>query len=129
VGGSGVGSREAACGVEHSSRSAVDASLPRSSHWDGKAWSVVAAPKPKKVTVLTQLNDVSCPSAKSRFAAGYYYTDGNIPPVIERWNGIGWAIAYNPGFRANLYGVSCASAASCVAVGAKIGRTIVERFA
>ena len=71
----------------------------------------------------------SCVSSTFCFAAGYYYTDGNIPPVIERWNGIGWAIAHNPGFRANLYGVSCASAASCFAVGAKIERTIVERFA
>jgi len=57
------------------------------------------------------LNDVSCVSASSCKAVGYF---GNNT-LVESWNGSAWSIVRSPdlGTNSTLDGVSCVSASSC----------------
>jgi hypothetical protein len=70
------------------------------------------------------LRDVSCTASTACTAVGYTSSvvDG-VPsalPLIERWNGVSWAIQQSPtvpGPIDLLFGVSCATGSWCVAVG------------
>lgn len=81
-------------------------------------WSV--APSPDRGTSRNILQGVSCNSATSCTAVGYYYTGGRVSRgLIESRNGTRWSLVPSPnqtGFN-QLYGVSCTSAATCTAVG------------
>ena len=88
--------------------------------WDGRRWTVQATPDPAG-SDISMLTDVSCVSAVSCLAVGNY---GNgrflFGAFAERWNGTRWVLESvpNPGpIDTNLFGVSCASATACVAVG------------
>jgi hypothetical protein len=96
----------------------LGASAPASAQtW---TWSVVPSPSPS--TRGNVLNSVSCVSATVCTAAGY---DTSIPggagtTLIESWNGTSWSVVPSPtaGTAGSfLYGVSCASATACTAVG------------
>jgi hypothetical protein len=99
---------------------------PLAEHWNGSDWTVlktVSLPYPHAGT----LQAVSCVAENVCVAAGYYqalHEQVAAAPgaLVERWNGTRWTLE-----RANprpirsdstLSGVSCASASSCVAVGA-----------
>ncbi len=86
-------------------------------HWNGKAWRVMASPNGSGDAVnASWLYSVSCPSALSCFAVGYYYfIPDAIAPLIEHWNGKAWTIM-DPS-ASYLNGVSCVSASDCEAVG------------
>jgi hypothetical protein len=87
--------------------------------WDGTSWTIQAAPSPAQ----PQLNAVSCTSAAACTTVGSY-TDstGNIVSLAERWDGSSWTIQSTPNPagppQTGLFGVSCTSATSCIAVGA-----------
>ena len=87
--------------------------------WDGTTWTVTASPNRSNQSNL--LNAVSCASAASCVAVGYSSDGaGDYQTLVETWDGASWTVAAspNPGSVVNqLNGVSCASAASCVAVG------------
>lgn len=73
-----------------------------------------------------QLNGVSCPSARFCLAIGRYLTNaGSYIPLVERWDGRAWATAPAPlvpaGGSITPTGISCATTASCVAVGSYSG--------
>jgi hypothetical protein len=84
--------------------------------WNGHRWFTQATPG------QPSLNDVSCTSSRACTAVG-----GG--PIVLRWNGSGWFVQATPhpwppgssatGFfwSVGLNGVSCSSAAACVAVG------------
>jgi hypothetical protein len=103
--------------------------------WNGTRWSVVTSPDPGRVNVL---QGVSCASAASCTAAGYYAKRGGPDnTLIESWNGTSWSVvpSPNPTKLVNIFsGVSCASAASCTAVGysrgrrATIEKTLIESW-
>jgi hypothetical protein len=87
--------------------------------WDGTSWSVV--PSPNVGARTNELDSVSCVSASSCVAVGYY---GDIVrvwlPLVLSWNGAVWtpATIASPGEGASdLDSVSCVSASSCIAVG------------
>jgi hypothetical protein len=71
------------------------------------------------------LYGVSCMGATECFAVGYSYVgpNGSLPikTLIERWNGTSWSIVASPngygGKNSELFGVSCATANTCFAVG------------
>jgi hypothetical protein len=93
--------------------------VPLAEYWNGTAWALQAPP-----TVpgnYTELSGVSCTSASACTAVGSYSSlAGGFPgPVAERWNGTIWAMQPipNPHGAGQLYGVSCASASACTAVG------------
>jgi hypothetical protein len=90
-----------------------------------------ATSKPPKPTRLATgqvkradfLTGVACASARTCVAVGWYYygTAGPSLSLAVRWNGRAWLAEPTPsrGRDSSLDGVSCASATSCIAVGAR----------
>ena len=87
--------------------------------WDGTSWKLQDTPDPTGTTT-SQLSSVSCTSASSCTAVGYYLTPG-YTLLAESWNGASWAIKpvtnLGGGTGGLLAGVSCRSATDCLAVG------------
>jgi len=84
-------------------------------------WAIQATPNPSGA-MFPSFNDVSCASATSCTAVGVYTTGSGISRTLaEHWNGSKWAIQTTPdpsgAVLSVFYDVSCASAASCTAVG------------
>jgi hypothetical protein len=107
-------------------------SRPLIESWDGSTWTKVTNPLPTSNN--SQLTGVSCVSATSCQAVGWYF-DGVRQTLIESWNGSTWTIVASPnvGIKSNqLTGVSCVSATSCQAVGYRynggVARTLVESW-
>ncbi|MGH8093790.1 MAG: dockerin type I domain-containing protein, partial [Chthoniobacterales bacterium] len=88
-------------------------------HWDGTSWSTVASrnPGPKE----NHLYGVTCASTADCWAVGDFYKQGAYHTLIEHWDGTSWSIVSSPNTSAgeydDLFGVTCASAADCWAVG------------
>ena len=106
---------------------------PLAEHWDGSTWAIQLMPSPAGATG-TGLNGVSCASAASCTAVGFYTTGSGAGtmelPLAEHWDGSTWAIQLMPspsGARISfLSGVSCAAAASCTAVGSYFNTANVQ---
>jgi hypothetical protein len=89
--------------------------------WNGTAWKFVTTPPPL-TPGGTALSTVSCASASTCMAAGYYGFSngfGTSLTLSEQWNGTKWQIRTTPtpGNSGVLAGASCTSATSCTAVG------------
>ncbi len=94
---------------------AVSAAADESSEW-------VAQPVPSPGAFYSALEGVSCPSANSCTAVGFFTTiDGTTRTLAERFDGTHWSIqqTLNPptALTSGLNAVTCASRASCTAVG------------
>jgi len=92
--------------------------------WDGLAWAIVKSPNPPGPPADV-LDGIACTAASDCVAVG---TGGMLTPLgstdgartlVERWNGLAWAIVPSPSPSANsgLIQVTCSSAPYCVAVG------------
>ena len=98
------------------------ASVAYSDILSGTTWVGKAVPVPNG-TFLSQLEDVSCPSATFCVAAGYAaFANGSSSVVIDMWNGKAWSAMKSATLPAGYFGhllngVSCVSPKSCVAVG------------
>ncbi len=80
--------------------------------WDGSKWLIQKVPSLPGSSAVSQLNDVSCTSAKACLAVGFGLSD--------RWNGSKWTLeklARPSGHSADLVGVSCVRAGVCYAAG------------
>jgi hypothetical protein len=97
-------------------------------HWNGHGtWTVMnGTPSPSDHTVLV---GVSCPTTKNCFADGIWSSGSNPQTrpqkaLVEHWTGHGaWVVMRGPELSNSwLFGLSCPSATSCVAVG-KAGGT------
>jgi hypothetical protein len=102
-------------------------------HWNGSTWTIQHSPGPG---LASELNDVSCPSARSCFAVGSFNgVDGNPRTLVERWNGSTWRVQKSPNNPylggSQLITVSCASARACMAVGTTYNDTqdVVRTYA
>jgi hypothetical protein len=89
--------------------------------WNGTAWSVQETPNPTGAKEST-LFGVSCTSSTACTAVGYYVnSSGSVVTLAERWNGTAWSVQETPNpsgaKESRTYGVSCASAMACTAVG------------
>lgn len=90
--------------------------------WNGSTWSIQSTPNRTGATGNILLG-VSCTSSTACTAVGGDFPSGGGPQetLVERWNGIEWAIqtSANPsGSQASvLHGVSCVSTSACAAVG------------
>jgi hypothetical protein len=90
--------------------------------WDGTTWSVLPSPNPSPVD-YNILSGVSCVSATACTAVGYYQPSASTSAatLVESWDGTTWSVVPSPNpsqaFAAFLAGVSCVSAAACMAVG------------
>lgn len=107
---------------------ALSGSVPVSEEWNGAAWSLLRTPFPQGGRDAT-LQSVSCPTASSCVAAGSSDNHSGLPPVtlIERWNGLRWALAASPNppgaAVSALWAVNCLSPALCTAVGDSAGNS------
>jgi hypothetical protein len=89
-------------------------------HWNGSKWTLVAALSAAGAGV-SDLNSLACTSSANCNAVGYASASTGISTVAEHWNGTKWALVPTPKIagvtKAELNGVSCANASSCIAVG------------
>ena len=91
--------------------------------WASGRWSIQSNPDPGNIG-SDDFYGVSCASTSWCVAVGDYVSNTTLLdlPLIESWNGKDWKVSSSPipgegtGDDA-LYGVSCVSASSCVAVG------------
>ncbi len=88
--------------------------------FNGSAWSILATPN-FSTTTDSRLAAVSCPAVTLCFAVGAYTSEPVTysRTLVERWNGSSWAImtSPHPNTFSELTDVSCATGASCNAVG------------
>jgi hypothetical protein len=93
--------------------------------WKGKAWTVAKVASPKGIT-LSFLFGVSCPTAHNCVAVGAAGTSKSGSATAMSYNGKAWSRQAVPapgkGKSDAFEGVSCLSAANCVATG-QIGAT------
>jgi len=89
--------------------------------WDGTSWTVQATPNPSGAA-QAWLAGISCAGTPGCEAVGSYVNGtGNDQALREGWDGTTWTIQSAPPKTAathgQLFGVSCATASSCEAVG------------
>jgi hypothetical protein len=99
-----------------------------SERWNGSSWSILATPGPAEAKGFVNLTGVSCLSPNSCFAGGYYASSlsGGTPTenrtLAMAWNGVEWTVQRSPNAVGEIYnalfGISCTSSISCMAVGA-----------
>jgi hypothetical protein len=83
----------------------------------GTTWSVQSAPSPAGATD-SELDGISCLSATSCLAVGFFAGDSGTQALVEQWNGTTWTILPTPALaRSELEGVSCSAPNDCTAVG------------
>ena len=93
-------------------------------HWNGSNWTPAFSSVPGGAEWL--VSDVSCQTTTACRAVGFEeYENANLRAWVFLWNGTSWvpSLAAEPSGSTNniLVGVSCESAADCVAVGARGG--------
>jgi hypothetical protein len=95
--------------------------------WNGSAWSIVPSPD-TSTTHENLLYSVSCVSSSFCVADGEAYNGSHDQTLVEQWNGSAWSIVPSPDTSTpqnnDLFSVSCASNAMCVAVGTTYNGTI-----
>src|SRR6267378_824054 len=107
--------------------------------WDGTSWAIVNSANTSALD--NYLDGVTCDSASDCWAVGYYFTgnavqNGVYQNLIERWDGTSWAIVNSPNTSTteynHLFGVTCASASECWAVGyyynGSVSLTLTEHY-
>jgi hypothetical protein len=104
---------------------------PYSARWNGTSWTVVAMAKPTIYTISVRA--LSCVSASNCVAVGSYNPgNGNVPTLLERWNGTTWAVVSSPTpstSYATYEDVSCPNSTFCLAVGTIISSETGHPFA
>jgi hypothetical protein len=97
-----------------------EATVTLAESWNGHAWAVQPTPGVSGAS-FSQLNGVSCTSPAFCVAVGTYYAHHKALTLAETWNGSSWVVQSTPNRAkspaSELFGVSCVSAADCVAVG------------
>jgi len=115
--------------------------VPGVAQWNGTKWTTTAVPVPPDPPPPRPHSDshgtlygVACATATTCFAVGNYTIERRTRALIDRWDGKHWVLMARPrpagAASSGLNAVSCASAASCVAVGAAtISGSAVQTFA
>ena len=99
--------------------------------WNGTNWAIVPTSAPGTMSLLSA---ISCPTSTSCFAVGYFKPGNGHRTLIEHWNGRSWSIVPSPTPHASgpiydqLISISCATSASCVAVGTSSDRSIGGQY-
>ena len=105
---------------------------PLIEHWNGTAWSIIAAPEPGGAT-QTQLTHVACSTAADCTAVGAYATATSHRTLAQHWNGTRWSLVTtaNPtgAALAVLSGIACPAVTSCYAVGTSIANASINTLA
>jgi hypothetical protein len=103
----------------------------------GASWSIERTLYPRGARGV-QFAGVSCASPRSCAAVGSFVDVAGLDEaLVERWNGIGWAIQPTPpragAMSSSLSSVSCATSRTCTAVGSSLTSggtelTLTERY-
>jgi hypothetical protein len=105
-----------AVGIDNNGSGAYDALIE---HYDGSAWSVVSAADPSQQ--LNELDGAWCNADGVCRAAGIQRATAATQTLVERRTATGWAVSpsenVSPSQPDQLWGVACAAAAECWAVG------------
>jgi hypothetical protein len=99
--------------------------------WDGTAWRIIAAPTLPGGAHVGPLSGVVALSRTDAWAVGDSIgSDGNVRPLILRWNGAAWQVVPSPDAPGSLLGVAAAGAYDVRAVGtdATTGQALVEQW-
>ena len=95
--------------------------------WNGTSWAIQKSPD-TSAQQDNVLYGVTCVSASSCWAVGYYFNGANSQTLVEHWDGTSWTIITSPNTSATtdniLNSVTCTSAADCWAV----GQTLIEHW-
>jgi hypothetical protein len=103
--------------------------------WNGNTWSIF--PSPNVGAGGNLLEGVTCTSAANCWAVGYYFNASSVAQtLVERWDGTAWSVVASNNSSSSqnnyLYDVTCASAATCWAVGSffngSFTQTLIERW-
>jgi RHS repeat-associated protein len=98
----------------------ASAATIKTGRWDGTAWTTGSLAAPSSTFELT---GISCTSEANCLAAGFYYAESKLWPLMARYEGGStWSFdksvpAEISGNRIRLQDVDCLSAQNCVAVG------------
>ena len=88
--------------------------------WNGTSWTTQTSPEPSG-SEAGVMHGVSCVSATSCTAVGFYYYGSLAVPLIERWNGSSWSVMAAPNPSGSTYtqleSVACTSVTECMATG------------
>jgi hypothetical protein len=99
--------------------SSADGDAGLAERWNGRSWSITHLAQPSMPYFA--LGGVSCVSSSRCTAVGSSFaTFTTQSDLVESWNGKSWTVVPSPnptGAYGGLAAVSCASAASCLAVG------------
>ena len=101
--------------------------VPLVDRWNGSSWTAQTLTLPGGTTAA-QLSDISCTTATTCTAVGYYDTVTQPRRTMAlRWNGTAWS-AQSPvhpatAAQSELQGVACPAATTCLAVGSYIDAT------
>jgi hypothetical protein len=99
---------------------ALGANSASAETWNGSAWSPQSVVTPMGGELVALLG-VSCVSSTSCAGVGSYLGESGYQPLVEHWNGAELAVQAVPAVtgagKAPFQAVSCASSASCAAVG------------
>jgi hypothetical protein len=93
--------------------------------WNGTKWQVQSSQNPKSAGGAI-LDDASCTAVTNCMAVGYWVDQEgeNNATLAESWNGTSWTLLKTPdpgSMIDELFGLSCTSAANCMAVGDQQG--------
>jgi hypothetical protein len=116
-----------ACTAAGNYETSTGATVTLAESWNGTAWTVQSTPSPSGA-IAAFLDGVSCPSASSCTASGWYQiSSGAYETLAETWNDTAWTVQStpNPGGATDsyLFGVSCPSVSACAAVGYDLNST------
>jgi hypothetical protein len=114
-------SSAAACTAVGWYENSAGVELPWAERWNGSTWSLQSMPAPSGAKASYPYA-VSCVSATSCTAAGYYKNSSNIDvPFGEHWNGTEWSLQTMPtpsgSSKTEVSAISCSSATACTAAG------------
>jgi hypothetical protein len=119
-------SASACTAVGETSAPGVENTLVES--WNGTAWKVVPSPNGGPPASFNGLAGVSCVSVRACTAVGAFFSRRKpTRTLVESWDGTAWTIVPSPNkvgggaMGSGLSGVSCPSAAMCMAVGSSEG--------
>ncbi|MFM8237650.1 MAG: hypothetical protein ACKOBG_07840 [Actinomycetota bacterium] len=92
--------------------------------WNGTAWATATSPLPIGTTD-SALFGVVCTATDNCWTVGRATASGVTRRMVLRWNGTVWSAVLTPALptgttSSELYGVACASTASCWAVGKRL---------
>jgi CHAP domain len=106
----------------------ANVSATTSASWNGKSWTTISRTVPG-MSNGAGMASIDCLPDTACVAAGEAEPTQNVPVgLIEQWDGASWQVMSANGPKGQLWSVSCATVAICVAVGVGQGGSSNSNF-